>query len=246
MKKRTAIIALIASGLLAVLGVACEPQKISIDAPNDTTTHGIAVTGEGKVTGTPDVAILTLGVSTIQPTVAAARDTAATTMRALVDAVKNNGVAEKDVQTTQFNIYPEYDYSQGGNGRLVGYRLTNTVTVKVRDIDKTSDVLDSATAAGGDMTQVQGISFTIDDPSALKDQAREEAVNDAKAHAQTLADTAGVKLGDPISISETSVTPYQYGDTLKALPSTAGGTSTPIEAGELDVDLTVQVIFAID
>ena len=75
----------------------------------------------------------------------------------------------------------------------------------MRDIDKTSDVLDGATAAGGDLTQVQGISFTIDKPDALQDQAREAAVNDAKARAQRLADTAGVKLGDPISITEGSV-----------------------------------------
>ena len=243
MKKQFAIIALAVSGLLAVLGVACAPQKISVTSPDSASTNGITVSGEGKVTGTPDLAVISLGISTIQPTVAAARDQAATTMQALIDSVKANSVAEKDIQTTQLSIYPQYDYSMGGSGKLVGYQITNTVNVKVRDINKTSDVLDAAVAAGGDMTQVQNISFTIDDPTTLKDQAREEAVNDAKARAQRLADTAGVKLGDPISISETSPTPYTYNDRAVMAPAT--GASTPIEAGELDVDLTVQVVFAI-
>ncbi len=244
MKKQFAIIAIAVSSLLALLGIACAPQKISVTSTDSASTNGITVSGEGKVTGTPDLAVITLGVSTTQPTVAEARDQAATTMQALIDAVKTNGVAEKDIQTTQLSIYPQYDYSMGGTGKLIGYQITNTIAVKVRDINKTSDVLDAAVAAGGDMTQVQNISFTIDDPTTLKDQAREEAVNDAKARAQRLADTAGVKLGDPISISETSATPYVYNDRAVMAPATGPG--TPIEAGELDVDLTVQVVFAIE
>ena len=168
-------------------------------------------------------------------------------MQRLIDSVKGNGVADKDIQSTQYSIYPEYDYSIVSSQKLIGYRITNTVTIKVRDINKTSDVLDGATAAGGDLTQVQGISFTIDKPDALKDQAREAAVIDAKARAQRLADTAGVKLGDPISITEGSVIPptpliYNSKDALAG----AAQTSTPIETGELDVDLTVQVVFAIE
>jgi uncharacterized protein YggE len=244
MKKQFAIIALAVSGLLAVLGIGCTPQKISVTSPDSASTNGITVSGEGKVSGTPDVAVISLGVSTIRPTVAEARDQAGTTMQALIESIKTNGVAEKDIQTTQLSIYPQYDYSMGGAGKLVGYQITNTVTVKVRDINKTSDVLDGAITAGGDMTQVQNIAFTIDDPTTLRDQAREEAVNDAKARAQRLADTAGVKLGDPISIKETSATPYVYNDRAVMAPATGPG--TPIETGELDVDLTVEVVFAIE
>jgi len=246
MKKRIAIIALIVSGLLAFLGTACEPDKITVASSDGNSLQGITVSGEGKATGQPDVAVLSLGISTLKPTVAEARDQAATTMQALIDSVKGNGVAEKDIQSTQLSIYPEYDYSIGASQKLIGYRITNTVTIRVRDINKTSDVLDGAVAAGGDLTQVQGISFTIDNPDTLKDQAREDAVNDAKARAQRLADTAGVKLGDPISITESSVSPpvplaYSSRDALGA----AEQAKTPIEAGELDVNLTVQVVFAI-
>jgi uncharacterized protein YggE len=247
MKKRIAIIALIVSGLLAVLGTACEPDKITVaSSDGGSTQQGISVTGEGKATGQPDVAVLSLGISTIKPTVAEARDQAATTMQALIDSVKGNGVAEKDIQSTQLSIYPEYDYSIVSSQKLIGYRLTNTVAIKVRDINKTSDVLDGAVAAGGDLTQVQSIDFTIDKPDALKDQAREAAVNDAKARAQRLADTAGVKLGDPISIMESSVTPAVPMRTYSPDTLGAGEAATPIEPGSLDVDLTVQVVFAID
>lgn len=246
MKKRIAIVALIVSGLLAFLGTACEGDKITVASPNGNTLQGITVSGEGKATGQPDIAILSLGISTLRPTVAEARNEAASTMQKVIDSVKGNGVAEKDIQSAQYSIYPEYDYSIVASQKLLGYRITNTVTIKVRDIDKTSDVLDGATAAGGDLTQVQGISFTIDEPDALRDQAREDAVNDAKARAQRLADTAGVKLGDPISITEGSVSsPVPMRDALLGGAAEAN-TATPIQPGEMDIDLTVQVVFAIE
>jgi len=246
MKKRIAIVALIVSGLLAFLGTACEGDKITVASPNGNTLQGITVSGEGKATGQPDIAILSLGISTLRPTVAEARNEAASTMQKVIDSLKGNGVAEKDIQSAQYSIYPEYDYSIVASQKLLGYRITNTVTIKVRDIDKTSDVLDGATAAGGDLTQVQGISFTIDEPDALRDQAREDAVKDAKARAQRLADTAGVKLGDPISITESSVSPpVPMRDALLGEAAEAN-TATPIQPGELDIDLTVQVVFAIE
>jgi len=246
MKKQIAVIALVLSGLLAFLGTACEGDKITVASPNGTTLQGITVSGEGKATGQPDIALLSLGISTLRPTVAEARDEAASTMEKVIDAVKGNGVAEKDIQTTQYSIYPEYDYSIVASQKLLGYRITNTVIIKVRDIDKTSDVLDSATAAGGDLTQVQDITFTIDEPDALRDEAREDAVKDAKARAQRLADTAGVKLGDPISITEGSVSsPVPMRDALLGGAAEAD-TATPIQPGELDINLTVQVVFAIE
>jgi uncharacterized protein YggE len=247
MKKSIAVLVLLSLGAFAVLGSACGTEKVTLAAQDSGTGQGITVSGEGKASGTPDVAVLSLGVSSVKPTVKDARDDAAGTMQKVVDAIKSDGVADKDVQTTQYNISPEYDYPLNAPQRLSGYRVTNTVTIKVRDVNKTSQVLDDVTAAGGDIVQVQGISFTIDQPEALQDQAREAAVNDAKARAQRLADTAGVKLGAPISISEGSVAAQPV-----ALKSFAGDTAgaaqpaTPIETGQLDVDITVQVVFAIE
>ena len=103
----------------------------------------------------------------------------------------------------QSNISPEYDYSNGKQ-KLTGFRVTNVVSAKIRDIGKTTKVVDDAVTAGGNDVQVQNISFTIDDPEDLKKQAREAAVADAKAKAQTLASATGVAVGEPISISESS------------------------------------------
>jgi hypothetical protein len=200
------------------------------------------VTGEGKASGAPDVVVLSLGVSVLAPTVKEARDQAADAMTKVVDFLKGNGVDEKDIQTSQFSIYPEYDY-RADQQTLRGYRLSNIVTAKLRDIDKTSDVLDSVVEAGGDVTQVQGISFTIDDPDELRDVAREEAVADAKAKAERLAELSGVNLGKVISISESFGTPPIP---LAREADLAEAPSTPIEPGEMDVTLNVEVVYAID
>ena len=248
MKKRIAILVLAGLTLSAFLGTACAGDKITV-AGQTAATNGIVVSGEGKVSGQPDIAALSLGVSTLKPTVKEARDDAAATMQKIIDSLKNDGVAEKDIQSSQYSIQPEYDYNilpPATSPRLQGYRVTNTVTIKVRDINKTSQVLDAAVAAGGDLTQVQGISFTIDKPETLRDQARVAAITDAKARAQLLADTAGVKLGNPISIQENSgVQPVP----MYAIGSGAAqdkSTTTPIQPGELDIDITVQVIYAIE
>ncbi len=247
MKKTIAILILLSLAGFAVLGSACGSEKVTLAATNSgSTPQGITVTGEGKASGTPDVAVLSLGVSSLKPTVKEARDDAAGTMQNVISAIKGDGVADEDVQTTQYDISPEYDYPQNGSPKLTGYRVTNTVTIKVRDVNNTSKVLDDVTAAGGDIVQVQGITFTIDNPETLQDQARGDAVNDAKARAQRIADTAGVKLGAPISISE--------GSNVQPMPVFAGAAnglgaaapSTPIETGQLDVDITVQVVFAIE
>lgn len=244
MKRYITVIALLALGGLALLGSACEGNKITVAGQN-AETRGITVTGEGKATGQPDMAILTLGVSALAPSVADAREQAAAAMQKIIDSMKGNGVADKDIQSTQFSIQPEYDYTNGQQ-KLTGFRVTNIVVAKVRNIDNTSKVLDDAVAGGGDLTQVQGLDFTIDKPETLQDQAREQAMNDAKAKAQRLADLAGVTLGGPISIQESGVTPPGPLVSGADLKLGAGEAATPIQPGELDVNITVQVVYAIE
>ena len=228
--------------LLGLLGTACQGDSVTV-ATQQAENLGISVTGEGKASGSPDVVVLTLGVSVLAPTVREARDQAADAMNKVIDSLKGNGVQDEDIQTSQFMIQPEYDFREGEQS-LRGYRLTNVVTAKLRDIDRTGEVLDEVAAAGGDLTQVQGINFTLDDPDELRDEAREEAVGDAKAKAQRLADLSGVDLGDVISISESfSAPPIPFA--RDAFAETEQG-ATPIEAGELDVILTVEVVYAID
>ncbi|HWQ27946.1 MAG TPA: SIMPL domain-containing protein, partial [Dehalococcoidia bacterium] len=203
---------------------------------------GVTVTGEGRVSGSPDVAEVTLGVSHEAPGVAEARQRAAEAMNAMLDALKSNGVEEKDIQTTQFNIEPQYDY-EDGRQRLRGYRVTNIVTAKIRDIDATGSVIDAAVTAGGDAAQVQSLRFTIDDPSELEHQARRLAMENAREKARVLADAGGVELGDVVSVSE-SVSgfppPVPFARGVIEPPATG---PTPIQPGELEIVVTVNVMY---
>lgn len=231
---------------LALIIAACGNETTRIETPPDDAVRGITVSGEGKVTAKPDLAMIQLGVSVLAPTVAEARTQAATSMDAIIASMKSNGIDEKDIQTTQIYINAEYDYS-GNTQTLRGFRVNNTVSSKIREIDDTSKVIDDAVNAGGNNTQIQGISFTIDKPETLQDEAREKAVGDAKARAETLARAAGVSLGGAIAIVEgaTGSPPIPYAARAAGDMAQEGG-STPILTGELDVIVTVTVTWAIE
>ncbi len=204
--------------------------------------RGISVSGVGTVTAEPDTASLALGVSVLANTAREARDQAAEAMNTLLDSLKGNGVAEKDIKTTQFSLNAEYEYT-AGRPRLTGYRLVNTVSVTVRDLDRVPEVIDEAVDAVGDPLQVSGVSFFVDDPTVLLSEARAQAMSDAKAKAQQLAELGDVALGRPVSISETTSggpTPIFF-DAARA----AEAPSTPIQPGQLEVTVTVQVTYAI-
>jgi uncharacterized protein YggE len=244
--KRIAIFAgLSAVVMLSLVAATCGTTTTVQNTPGQG-EHAISVSGSGKVTGKPDVAKLSLGVSTLAGSVQAARDRAATSLDAMIKSVKANGVADKDVQTQQLSISPEYDYSNNKQV-LRGFRVNNTILVTIRDINTTSKTVDDAVSAGGDDTTINSLAFTIDDPKDLEQQARQAAVDDAKAKAQTLAKAAGVQIGDAINISETSYSvPMLYDRSLSgAEKAPATGASTPIEPGELDVTVDVSVTWAI-
>ena len=206
---------------------------------------GISVNGEGKVSGKPDIANLSLGVLAEAGTVQEARDQAAASLDAMIKSLKANGVEEKDIQTQQLSIQPQYDYNNG-NQKLRGFQVTNIVSVKLRDINKTGKVVDDAVTAGGNNTTIQNLVFTIDNPTELQKQAREAAVADARARAETLAKAAGVSLGDARSISETSYSPVPYYAGAGAeLSARDAAPDTPIQAGELDVIINVSVTWNI-
>lgn len=246
--KRILILAgLSAATFLSLVAATCGDTTTTVENTGEQ-TRGISVSGQGKVQGEPDIASISLGVNTLAPTVAEARTQAATSLKAMIDSMKANGVAEKDIQTSQLSIYPEYNYMEDGRQELRGFRVQNTVTATLRDIDKTGEVVDDAVVAGGNDTTINGISFSIENPDDLKKQAREKAVADARARAETLASAAGVTLGDAITISESSYAEPVYYDGFArdaAAPQTGGGPATPIEAGQLDVTVDVSITWGI-
>jgi len=200
------------------------------------------VSGEGRVSAPPDVAIVRLGASAKAATVSEASAQVAEAMNRILDSLRDNGVREEDIQTIQFSIYPEEDYH---NGRpiLLGFRVTHIIRAKVREVDRAGEVIDDAIQAAGNLLEVRGISFTIDDPTALQAQARERAMANAKAKAEQLARLAGVSLGPPIFISEGAVS-LPVPKPLPALER-GGEAAMPIAPGELEVVVHVQVNYAI-
>lgn len=224
--------------VLAIVG--CEGDTITV-APQ--WLEGIQVTGTGSAFGKPDVALLNMGVSVERASVKEAKDEAAFAMEKVLDSLKGNGVAEEDIQTQRFSIYPQYDYIERKQ-ILRGYMVTNMVSAKVRDIDEVGETIDDAAAAGGDLLRVQSITFTIDEPKELQAEARIEAMKDARTKAEALASEGEVKLGKPISISDTaySARPSFYdSDAPKGAE-----VSTPVEPGLLKVTVTVTVVYAIE
>lgn len=208
---------------------------------------GIWVTGEGKINVAPDVAILSLGVEAQADSVAEAQSQAATAMTAVVAELDRFGVAEKDIKTQYFSIVPVRRWSEkDGREILIGYRVTNTVTTKVRKIEDTGAIIDAAASAGGDYIRINNISFTVDDPSAYYEDARELAMADAKTKAKQLADLGDIKLGKPTYISESRasvpVVREFYGEA--AMPAMAAP-PTPISPGETEIRLSVQVVYSI-
>jgi len=246
-------VAALAVGLIAgpVLAAVTAPRGYAAPAAgaaSDTTPeHTIAVTGSGKVTVTPDMATIQLGVAIQKPSAKAAREAAATAMTKIVAAIKALGIADKDIATAMVSLGPVYNYPNNASPVITGYQLTNAVTVKVRDLAKLSDVLDNAVAAGA--TTVDGVSFDVTDRSAAESQARDAAVKDAKAKADTYAKGLGVAITGVASVTENVVTPVWYGNVYNSL---AGGAtdkaatpSTPVLPGSTDVTITVQVSFLI-
>ena len=232
--------------LLAITLTGCEPQIVGTLLQSQE-SRKIHVTGNGSVVGEPDIATLNLGVSVEKKTVAAAREAAAVAMTAVIDALKARGIAENDIQTERFSIYPQYDYTE--NGRVLrGYSVNNTVSAKVRELETLSGVIDDAAEAGGDIVVVNTIQFMIEDTTPLQTQARGLAVKDAEAKAQTLADASGVTLGKPITITETShaASPPIAFAKEAAFAEDSALSSTPIEAGELTVTVNITIVYEIE
>ena len=195
---------------------------------------GITVHGTGRISGTPDVLTVSVGVQTTAGHAVDALNQNSQRAHAVIDALKGNGVADKDIQTSQLSLSPHYTSSNV----LSGYDVSDTVTAKLRDVGRAGQTIDAAVSAAGDSGRLEGVSFSFDDDGSLRAQARHDAVGQARSQAQQLADAAGVKLGALRSLTESSPVsswPVRY--------DTAGGVApaaTPIQAGtqELTVDVT--------
>jgi len=213
--------------------------------PATTFPGAITVVGEGKITMKPDIAHVTIGVETVTNTVKAASDQNSEVVNNVLAALKEQGVDEKDIQTSGFSVYAE---RIGPDGPLaesdVRYHVTNNVNVTVRDLDNISTILDAAIDAGAN--NINGIDFAVEDPSATESQARTAALEDAKAKATDLAKLSGLTIGPVVSISEViGAGGGFYAGNFAEQSKAMGGGTTPVSPGQLDLVMQLQVIYSI-
>ena len=222
---------------LSLLFAAVPALADGAPAPRLITVSG---TGEGKAA--PNRAELSSGVVTRAVTASSALAANARAMNAVFDALKRAGIAEKNIQTSNFQVSPQYsDAKPGLTPRIAGYEVSNNVSVTVEGLDRLGPTIDALVAAGSN--QIEGPEFSIADPKPLLARAREEAVKDATARAQAYAQAAGVTLGPIVSINE--------GGDVSNLTRSMGGMmaaaikATPVAAGEQSVTASVSISWEI-
>lgn len=199
----------------------------------------ISVIGEASVSVAPDQAQIDGGVTSDAKTAREAAEANNAAMGKVLLALKGAGIEEKDIQTSRLSLQPQYAPNRTGPSPVTGYRASNRVTIRVRDVTKVASVIDVLVGAGAN--DIGGINFTVSQPSKHMDDAREKAVADARRKAEIFARAAGVTLGEPISISEEgSPTPLFRGK--MAAPMAVGA---PVAQGEETLSVTVSVSWAI-
>lgn len=174
-------------------------------APAHAADRLVTVNGEATVNVAPDTAVIRVGVTSAAKTAREASDANGKQMTAVLAAVKDTGIAAKDIQTSRLSLQPQYDPNRSGTARLLGFQATNQITINVRDIDKLAGIIDQAITAGAN--EMSGLEFVVSQQSKLLDQARDEAIADARRKAELYAKAAGARVGTVISISEEGSAP---------------------------------------
>jgi len=229
-------------GLLALAGCAI-PSTASNSEPQP---HTVTVTGNGIAYGTPDVATAQIGVQIRDSDPAKAVGDSTDKMNAIMAALKELGIEEKDIQTTNFSIYAQQDYDPetGKPKDTFTYVADNTLTVTIRDLSKVGKVLGEVVKAGAN--NIYGVTFSVDDPAKLEAEARDKAMADAKVRAEQLAKAAGVTLDVPMSITEYTVGPiYPMALAAREVAVGMGGGEVPVSSGQIQISLQVSVTYII-
>lgn len=192
--------------VLAIYGIAWLGSNVSYTMKNTSllghsTFNTFTANGEGKVIAIPNIASTEVGITTQNANAATAQDENNKKMSALTAAMKKLGIADADLKSTNYSVYPQYDYVNGRQD-LKGYTVSQSLQVKVRDLSKVSEVLKTAAESGSN--QVSGLSFTVDDPANLRMEARNKALEDARKNAEQIARGLGARVGRVTSYYENS------------------------------------------
>lgn len=220
-------------------------------------TNTISVEGHGEVTAVPDIATFSVTVREKAKDVSAAQTTATSKSNSIVAYLKEQGIADKDIQTTSYNVYPQYDYVQAacsggicppGRQVLSGYEVSQTITVKVRDTKKAGEILAGVGSRGA--SEVSGLSFAIDKEDDLKMQARQKAIDSAEEKAKALARQLHVELVRIVGFSENGAVPppyaYARGDAMGVVVTESKTAPTPeLPTGENKITSNVSITYEI-
>ena len=227
---------LMSAALLMPAAAHAEGDKMS-------TQRQISISASGSVSAKPDQVAISIGVVRNAKTAKAALEANTAAMRPVIDTLKAAGVETRDIQTSNFSVQPNYEDQQNGKPpKLSGYQVANSVQVRLRAIEKLGDVLDRVVDQGSN--QINGIEFIVSKAGELKDKARKEAVANALRMAKTYAEAAGVTLGDLLLISEGEVNTPRGPFLAQAAMRDKSGPA-PIEAGEQQLDVQVNMVWAI-
>jgi uncharacterized protein len=241
------VVAVLCAAAVALAVVAGGRPQIVVAAPaavpqaTATFTPGVFASGDAKVSTKPDVAFLSVGVESLKPTASAAQNDLAAKAAKLIAKARALGIAEKDITTSGYSVYPNY---VGSNSTLDGYRVSEQIQLKWHNVNTVGAAVDSLVQQGG-ATNV-GVGFGLANPKPAQAEARALAIADARTKAQGMADAAGIKLGQVIRVSDASYgpTPFSGSFDIAARPGAAPA-QTQIPVGELDVQITVEVDFAL-
>jgi len=219
-------------------------QNIRAQVISEPFSKSITVTAEGKITAKPDIALVNLSVLSQSKNVKDAVKEGNEKMARIYNAVKALGVDEKDITSTSYSLYPNYEYSKDYTMKsIISYTLNQEIRVKIRDLEKIEEILDQAVEAGSN--QLGQLVFDVDDPSTLKTEAREIAFKTAKEKAENMAKSAGVKLGDVMTFSEysDSYAPRMANYAMDESESFQGSTIAP---GSKDYSVNVSITYSIN
>jgi len=257
MKKEQVILFSVLAGSVILSAFVISNARIRISdvtpsrAVDGTMYNVISVSGDGKVYATPDVAIVRIAVSMERKKSKDAFNEVSSKIKVIKRSAKQLGIKDEDVQTADISVYPKYNYD-GGEGKIVGYTATQTLSIKVRGIDRkneyASEVVD--TLSGIDNVLVQDISFDIEDKTSVYSEARELAYKKASQKARELAQLAGLTLGKAISISEGQNITYPqrvqyFSNTLAKEAADSGNTGGTISSGQLEIHIVLSINYEI-
>lgn len=246
---RIAFAAIVASATVATFAAPAFAQETS-PRPVLQREAIVSVSGDGEASVAPDMAILTLAVVRNGKTAADALAANSQAMREVLASLKKSGIADRDMQTSNFSIYPQYNHFEPKDGvnkppEIVGYEVSNTLTLRIRDLAGLGAIIDQSVKLG--VNQGGQIIFTNDDPAKTMTEARKAAVAEAVAKAKTLTEAAGVKLGRVLEIRESSRRSMPPQPMMRmAMAKDMANESVPVASGENTYSVTVDVTFALE